>query len=390
MYKNLFTKSFAAVLICCSVNSFAQNFTLSGKIAGAGDAWLFISYQNGEKRMVRDSIRLHHDDFVFKSTLAEPGRANLMLKAAKNSFASIYVEPTAMTLSADAGNFSALKLSGSKTQDESVALQTKFDEVNKAFEPVSANINRMNKEVKAAKAANKSEHVIDSLEKELVFYEKQRLPFVEKYGDIAKQFIVTHPNSYLSSIQMSVYAISWPLDSVRAVYNNFSTAVKNTTSGVAIKKAINEREVKAAMPAINFSKPDLNGKIFSLTSLKGKYVLLDFWGSWCLPCRQSTPHLKELFAKYHTSGFEVVAIACQDTPYDWKKAIKVDGTAIWHNIMDIQRNANGQAKEEGISEAYKVHVFPTKILIDKNGIIIGRYDGDNAAELDKKLAEIFN
>lgn len=389
MYKHLLTKALVIVLLFGSSRLFAQQFTLSGKVTGGGDAWIYLTYQNTEKKSVRDSMRLQADAFAFKGALAEPSRASLMLKAAKNSFASIYLEPTNMIIDATMANFSALKLTGSKTQDESIALQAQLDEVNKGFEPVSANLNRMNKEVKLAKSTNKPEHVIDSLEKELVVYEKQRIPFVKKYEDIARQFIISHPNSYLSSIQMSVYAVSWPLDSVRTVYNSFSQAVKSTTSGLAIKRAIDEREVKAAMPAVNFSKADLNGKTFSLANLKGKYVLLDFWGSWCLPCRQSTPHLKELYAKYHQEGLEVVAIACNDTPYDWKKAIKVDGTALWHNVMDIPRDDTATPKEKHISGQYNVHVFPTKILIDKNGIIIGRYDSDNATALDKKLTEVF-
>ncbi|QKJ29433.1 AhpC/TSA family protein [Mucilaginibacter mali] len=389
MYKHLLTKALVIVLLFGSSRLFAQQFTLSGKVTGGGDAWIYLTYQNTEKKSVRDSMRLQADAFAFKGALAEPSRASLMLKAAKNSFASIYLEPTNMIIDATMANFSALKLTGSKTQDENIALQAQLDEVNKGFEPVSANLNRMNKEVKLAKSTNKPEHVIDSLEKELVVYEKQRIPFVKKYEDIARQFIISHPNSYLSSIQMSVYAVSWPLDSVRTVYNSFSQAVKSTTSGLAIKRAIDEREVKAAMPAVNFSKADLNGKTFSLANLKGKYVLLDFWGSWCLPCRQSTPHLKELYAKYHQEGLEVVAIACNDTPYDWKKAIKVDGTALWHNVMDIPRDDTATPKEKHISGQYNVHVFPTKILIDKNGIIIGRYDSDNATALDKKLAEVF-
>jgi thiol-disulfide isomerase/thioredoxin len=113
-------------------------------------------------------------------------------------------------------------------------------------------------------------------------------------------------------------------------------------------------------------------------------VLLDFWGSWCIPCREGMPHMIELFRKYNKSGLDIIGVAVQEpSPEDWRKAIAKDKTGIWYNIM-------GDIKSDKINKLYGINIYPTKILIDKNGIIIGRYDGTEGANtLDKKLAEVF-
>ncbi|HTH83413.1 MAG TPA: TlpA disulfide reductase family protein [Mucilaginibacter sp.] len=145
--------------------------------------------------------------------------------------------------------------------------------------------------------------------------------------------------------------------------------------------------------AIDFSSVDINGKLLRLSDFKGRYVLLDFWASWCIPCRQSTPYLKKLHNKYRKAGLDVIAIADDDNNHDkWRNAINVDKTELWYNILDGKIFANNSIDgSKSISKKYAINILPTRILIDKDGIITGRYSGtESAVELDKKLASIFN
>lgn len=137
------------------------------------------------------------------------------------------------------------------------------------------------------------------------------------------------------------------------------------------------------------AKPDLNDKVWGVSSLKGKYVLLDFWGSWCWPCRFSHPHLKEVYAKYKNKGFEIIGISMEASPdlekarQTWKKAIDEDKIG-WIHLLN-----NENAAQFDAVKAFGIGVFPTKILLDKDGKEIARYSGGASKDFDKKLTEIF-
>lgn len=130
------------------------------------------------------------------------------------------------------------------------------------------------------------------------------------------------------------------------------------------------------LTAFAANKKDGNGKPVNFEVLKGKYVLLDFWGSWCGPCRASHPHLKELYSKYKNKGFEIVGIAQEHSASAadrllWTEAIAKDGLT-WTQVL----NNENRDKFDVVSE-YGVTAFPTKILLDKEGNIIARYIGNS-------------
>jgi thiol-disulfide isomerase/thioredoxin len=126
------------------------------------------------------------------------------------------------------------------------------------------------------------------------------------------------------------------------------------------------------------NKIDVNGKSVDFAALKGKYVLIDFWGSWCAPCRASHPHLKELYAKYKEKGFEIIGVSqehaetAEERRKLWTDAIAKDGI----NWLQVMNNENLE-KFDAVKE-FGVLAFPTKILLDRDGNIIGRYTGNGA------------
>lgn len=136
----------------------------------------------------------------------------------------------------------------------------------------------------------------------------------------------------------------------------------------------------------------IDGKKITLSQFRAKnFILLDFWATWCVPCRQMTPHLKDLFQRYHLSGLEIISIASSlnDNKETWEKAVKKDGMQSWMNLFCEKPYPNG--KDLGIK--YGVTKLPTTILINKQGVIIGLYIGyskdDTMSDLDKKLMKIF-
>lgn len=138
----------------------------------------------------------------------------------------------------------------------------------------------------------------------------------------------------------------------------------------------------------DFSATLLNGEQMALSDLKGKYVLVDFWGSWCGPCRVENPGLVQLYQKYHqkkfknAQGFEIVSIGVERNEARWKRAIQKDGLSWKYHILDITTSMKFFNSE--LSKLFGVKQLPSKYLLNENGVIIGV--NQSAEEINAFLA----
>jgi len=253
----------------------------------------------------------------------------------------------------------ALRITGSKTQIEYKILQKQYDSLTK-----------------------------------IIGTKNNQFDPSSEYYKIAYHFIIDHFSSYLSGYLLALHTSRWSLDSIKFLYNKLSPSIQKSFFGREVSETMDK--IESTLPgkmAKEFTATDLNGDAISLSSFKGKYVLLEFWASWCLPCRRGTPHLLDLFKKYHAQGLDIIGIAEDDErPDAWKEAIRNDGVNVWYNILNgMKVNKNIEIdKSRLISSKYGIQVLPTKILINKSGIIIGRYEGiESVTTLDNKLSEIF-
>lgn len=130
----------------------------------------------------------------------------------------------------------------------------------------------------------------------------------------------------------------------------------------------------------DFSQPTPMGEEFALSQLKGNVVLIDFWASWCGPCRRENPNVLRLYNKYHPKGFEILGVSLDKTKNKWEAAIKKDGLP-WHQISDLGGWKNKVANDFGVRS------IPHTVLIGKDGKIIAR--GLRGPALETKLAELF-
>ena len=222
--------------------------------------------------------------------------------------------------------------------------------------------------------------------------EPYRKIYLERMTDYMKKY----PSTALAANFLCMNTGRMTLEQLKEAYNKLDETAKQTSAGKEIAAEIATLDrVAPGNPAPEIAKNDLvTGKPFALSSLKGKVVLLDFWASWCVPCRKSNPHVKALYEKYRKKGFDVVYVADNDSrPEEALKAIDQDGIRKYHHVLrglktlkDANGKMTGYDKSEDVSEQYAIHFLPTKYLIDREGKIIGKV---NDEELDAKLKEIF-
>lgn len=169
---------------------------------------------------------------------------------------------------------------------------------------------------------------------------------------------------------------------MRILYKKLDKKVRKTTEGKIFERYLENLEnVSVGKKAPGITQFDPDGNIFSLQDLKGKYVLVDFWASWCPPCRAENPNLVATYEEFKNKNFEILGVSFDSELANWKKAIK-DDNLTWKHISDLQKWNNGAA---GI---YAIKAIPQNVLVDPNGIIIAR--NLHGEDLKNKLREILN
>jgi peroxiredoxin len=193
-------------------------------------------------------------------------------------------------------------------------------------------------------------------------------------------FIHKYPASMVSAYVLDTYCALWGRDSSTVLYNSFSNELKNTSYGKNVLEFITlNKNLKTGDKCIDFSEPNIYGKKIKLSDYTGKVVLLEFWGSWCGPCRQGNPDLVKIYREFKDRGFEILGVAAEMVKKEWIDAVQKDGLP-WQNVTDLRYDKNKAILIYGVSS------YPSNFLINKNGIIIARdLTGDKLRERLKEL-----
>lgn len=205
-----------------------------------------------------------------------------------------------------------------------------------------------------------------------------------------KEFIRTHPDSYVSLFLLNRMKNRYTSDGYAQAYAALGDGHKKTRIAQAIYSNIQRESLtKKGTEVFAFERTTMEGKPFHIADLKGQVFLLDFWGSWCAPCRASMPHLIDLHNRYKEKGFEIVGIAqeygktLEQSQVTWKKAVDELGIH-WINVLN---NENKETSD--IVALYGVTGFPTKILVDEQGKIILRVTASATDDIDVALKKIY-
>lgn len=377
--KHLIPAAALALLASCGSQPTNQ-FTLTGNLADAEGEQIVMAYAIADS-MVTDTATVKDGKFVFTGTVEGPTSAFIVMGDSRDysnpNRQHFYIEPSEMTIDLVKGDFASSILQGSKAQ-------APIDSLSQAMKSITEEINGLHEA-----ARNPETPAEEKAAKEARMEELQN-----SVQAAYKDFIKSHPSHPYSYVQLSMVAGRSELAELEELYNCLAPEAIPADDEVGNEiKAL--KAIQPGMPAPDLIGAGPDGKENKLSDLKGKVVLVDFWATWCGPCRASLPHVKALYDKYNKKGFEVFFVGDDDSnPDKWAEVIKLEGIEGHPHILrglKQLKDENGEFKgfdrSNDQSDKYAIHFLPTKYLIAADGTIIGKMESDEA--LDAKLEEIF-
>jgi len=208
------------------------------------------------------------------------------------------------------------------------------------------------------------------------------LPEEYKYmGAYARRYIDEHSHSYVSA-QLLLNEMGYNINPAKdgPLLASLDEHIQASVPAIIFKRKLDvARRIDVGLQAPDISLTDISGKEVSLSSYRGKITLLDFWASWCGPCRMENPAVVKAYKAYHDKGFDIYAVSLDASKAPWKAAVAKDSLA-WTQVSDLK------GWKSPAAVLYGIQAIPSNILIDKNGLILAK--NLRGEELEKKLAEL--
>jgi peroxiredoxin len=341
-----------------------KTFELKGNIAGLTSPKIMLRYETGGKTVIDTSV-VFNGSFIFRGTLDGPTSSQMMATDFKFMH-NQYLENANMTM-VKKDSTSEVVFSGSATEDENTAF-------NKYRSALGDKIYLLRQELEKSSATDAA-----GTEKRA---KAELYPLYDSMNLKIESYVKLHPKSLISLIELSKIAGSIDTKQLGVVFSSLDKSLQESAIGKGIATSIDARlKTEVGVAAIPFTQKNGKGEDISLASFKGKYVLIDFWASWCGPCRAENPNVVKSYNKYKDKGFVILGVSLDQDSTKWKAAIEKD-SLLWTQVSDLKGWQNAVAVQYGIQ------AIPANFLLGPDGVIIAK---DLRAEaLEKKLAELLD
>lgn len=366
MNKRVIAGALASITLgffACTSQAPKDSYTINGDITGLKDSLVYFRTNIGDS-MVLDSAKVTDGKFTFNGKAEEPKMASIFLQDRRGGF-NFYVENAAIDIKGNVDSLSEVKITGAPTQEEWDKFQADLKPINDQEDSLYQQFQaaNMQHDTAAAAAIQKQASELDS-QKEAA----------------AKKFVEQNPKSFISLNLLRSLVYSSEYADLNKMYTSLDTSLQHSVSGVKIGEQLDKMKATAiGEQAIDFTVNDVNGNPVSLSSFKGKTVLIDFWASWCGPCRAENPNVVKAYNKYKDKNFTILGVSLDEDASKWKEAIEHDKLA-WTQVSDLK---GWDAEAAG---KYGVKAIPANFLIDQDGKIIGH--NLRGEKLEEKLAEV--
>ena len=368
--KKVIVVAMAIIMVSCN-GIIGNGYKISGEIKGLTDGTkVFLEKQDAKLGMVAvDTVKIEKGKFVFEGQIKEPEMHTVRFENPATGFA-IVVEKGNIKVTGLKDSIAKAQITGTDNNEE----LNKFND--RAF--------KMQKQMMAFQQTNMAQIQQAQQSNDTVALNKLSKVFEKFQKDFAEEnykYIETHPKSFLSVlvIEGMLQDFEPKFDKIKKYYDGLSDDNKKTKPGRKIKTKLDGlKAVSVGQKAPEFVAPNPEGKMVSLKESLGKATIIDFWASWCEPCRKKSPEFVALYNEFHSKGLNFVGVALEKKGerVQWKEAINKDKLN-WIHVSNLQY------WQDPIALKYSVEGIPSTFLLDQNGVIIGK--NLSMAEMKLKL-----
>lgn len=353
------------LLVFACTSKIHESFKITGNIKNLSDGKVLLKKFAEGNWKTTDTAVVKSGSFIFTGKVEVPEMYRIMLADTLTPI-SVFVDNNEIAITGVKDSLSEVKISGSKVQEE-------YDNFRFSQKTYKNKLDSLYSEYNKAKDAGNKAFMskIDSI------YEK----VTADQSHATRSYVVANKSSVISAyLTWSSLVYETNLNTLDSITAAFDSTLNKSIYVMMLKDYISIlKKVEIGQPAVDFTMNDVDGKPVVLSSLYGKYLLVDFWASWCSPCRQENPNVVEAYKKFNTKGFNVLGVSFDNNKESWLKAIK-DDKLTWNHVSDLKKWDNAAGK------LYGIRSIPSNILLDPKGVIIAKnLRGEN---LQKKLAEL--
>lgn len=364
MKKLFYLLVITAVAVSCSSE---PKYTVNGTIEGAEAGTVFLQLRTPEGFVAIDSAEMEKGAFRMQGFIEYPQMVVLTLGDQRRGV-SFFLENSKITVTGNIDSLNKASITGSLTQTEFETYRASFEEMN----------NKMRETIRNYRDArvNNNTELAASLEKELQEMDARQT-------EMNKQFIVNNPGSFVTPLIISQLAYNMEATELETLLGGLDSSLFKVAEVAELRETVERmKAIAIGQKAPDFTLNDLNGNAVSLSSKIGgstQLLLLDFWASWCEPCRQENPNVVKVWNEFNKKGFDVLGVSLDTDGEAWKAEI-VNAALPWTHVSDLK----GGSSE--VAVLYAISAIPSNFLIDGNGVIVAHnLRGD---DLGAKVKEI--